>query len=55
VLNKGDALLTLTEVSLPADEAVSSLSGSVLSISIIYRLVGEITDLARFVHIRFSR
>jgi hypothetical protein len=46
VLNKIDALLTLTELSSVADEAVLQFGISVLSISIIYQFVRQITGLA---------
>jgi hypothetical protein len=46
VLNKIDALLTLTDLSSVADEAVLQFGISVLSISIIYQFVRQITGLA---------
>jgi hypothetical protein len=51
VVNKIDALLTLTELSLLADKAVLQFGISVVSISIIYQFVRQVTDLARFLQI----
>jgi hypothetical protein len=55
VLIKIDALLTLTELSRWLIKTVLQFSTSVVSISITYRFLRQITGLARFVHIRGSR